>query len=245
MKETLDHLAGAWKIFQLKGGHRFSADDVLTAWTAVNAAPGARRLLDLGSGLGSVGLLVLHRLPQAHLTGLEVQEISHLLCLKTVAHNQLEERVDFRHHDLRQSLELGEFDLITGSPPYFHLGTATVSPHPQRAAARCELHGDIFDYCTAAARHLSPEGRFVFVHAGADRRPFQAIKQAQMQLLAWQPVLFRSQLEPTVALFTCGWHGQRHDPPAFVIRDANGHWTPEYLAMRAEMGTPGLRNRPG
>lgn len=243
MKETLDHLAGDWKIFQLKGGHRFSADDVLTAWTAVAARPQARRLLDLGSGLGSVGLLVLWRLPDAHLTGLEVQQLSHQLGLKTVAYNGLSDRVDFRLADLREPQELGRFELVTGSPPYFPVSKATVSPHPQRAAARCELHGDVFDYCRAAAEYLEAEGRFVFVHAGCDPRPFQAIEEAGLKLLAWRPVLFRAHLEPTVALFTCGWRGQRQDPPPFVIRDHQGRWTSEYLAMRAEMGTPGLRNR--
>jgi hypothetical protein len=36
---TLDILAGDWRIFQLRTGHRFSADDLLTAWTAVRATP--------------------------------------------------------------------------------------------------------------------------------------------------------------------------------------------------------------
>jgi hypothetical protein len=34
---TLDILAGDWRIFQLRNGHRFSADDLLTAWTRAHA----------------------------------------------------------------------------------------------------------------------------------------------------------------------------------------------------------------
>ena len=45
---TLDILAGDWRIFQLRTGHRFSADDLLTAWTAVRTNPAARQVLDLG-----------------------------------------------------------------------------------------------------------------------------------------------------------------------------------------------------
>src|SRR5215471_17041737 len=56
---TLDTLAGDWRILQLRTGHRFSADDLLTAWTAVRANPAARQVLDLGACIGSVGLLVL------------------------------------------------------------------------------------------------------------------------------------------------------------------------------------------
>ena len=241
MTETLDHLAGSWKIYQLKGGHRFSADDVLTAWTAARVCPQALEILDLGSGLGSVGLLTLFRLPQAQLTGVEVQQLSFDLAVKTVATNQLQKRVRFLHQDLRDPLELGKFPLVTGSPPYFPLGKATVSPHPQRAAARCELHGDVFDYCRVAAEHLLPEGRFVFVHAAGDVRPEQAVTASGLTLLAHKEVLFRSHLEPTVALFVCGFGGQRQDLPPFVIRDSQGQWTDEYLAMRAEMGTVGVR----
>ena len=244
MQETLDHLAGDWKIYQLKGGHRFSADDVLTAWTAARVCPEAREILDLGSGLGSVGLLTLWRLPQAHLTGVEVQQLSYQLALKTREHNSLQERVHFLQQDLRDPIGVGKFPLVTGSPPYFPLGKATVSPHPQRAAARCELHGDVFDYCRVAAEHLLPEGRFVFVHAARDPRPEAAVAQAGLQLLSRQDVLFRTQLEPTVALFVCAWQGQRKDPAPFAIRDAQGHWTEEYLEMRAEMGTTGLRRKP-
>src|SRR5262252_611722 len=87
---TLDTLAGDWRIFQLRTGHRFSADDLLTAWTAAQANPAARQVLDLGAGIGSVGLLVLWKLPTArHLTMVEVQALSHALACRTVAYNDL------------------------------------------------------------------------------------------------------------------------------------------------------------
>ena len=82
---TLDLLAGDWRIFQLHDGHRFSTDDLLTAWTAARAQPTARRLLDLGAGIGSVGLLILWRLANdAHLSMVEVQALSHELAARTV-----------------------------------------------------------------------------------------------------------------------------------------------------------------
>lgn len=236
--ETLDHLAGDWRIYQLKYGHRFSADDMLTAWEAARQRPQARRILDLGSGIGSVGLLTLYRLPpDARLLGLEVQSVSLELARRTAARNGLTDRVEFRQGDLREPQDFGLFPLITGSPPYFPLGTATVSPHPQRAAARVELHGDVYDYCRRAAAHLEPDGRFVFVHAAGDPRPEPAVTSAGLKLLGRREVYFRRRLQPTVALFLCGWTGERQELPPFVIRETDGRWSQEYLAMRAEMGT--------
>jgi len=140
---SLDALAGRWRIYQLRNGHRFSADDLLTAWAASAARPAARALLDIGAGIGSVGLLTLWRMSRdARLTMVEVQEVSHRLAHRTVAYNGLQRRVDLHHADLR-SWGDGHYDLITGSPPYLPPGNGTLSRHPQKAAARFELNGDL------------------------------------------------------------------------------------------------------
>ena len=55
--ESLDQLTRDWWVYQLKRGHRFSTDDVVTAWTAGMARPDARALIDIGAGIGSVGLM--------------------------------------------------------------------------------------------------------------------------------------------------------------------------------------------
>src|SRR3954468_1610934 len=63
--ETLDAISGHFRIFQLENGHRFSTDDVLTAWYGTSWCPSARHVLDLGSGIGSVGVIPAWRLPGA------------------------------------------------------------------------------------------------------------------------------------------------------------------------------------
>jgi len=59
---TLDALTGRWSILQRKRGHRHSTDDVLTAWYALQHGPRVDATLDLGAGIGTVGLLTLHGL---------------------------------------------------------------------------------------------------------------------------------------------------------------------------------------
>ncbi len=226
--ETLDRLAGDWKIFQLKKGHRFSTDDLMTAWTAARCRPDARRVLDLGR-LG-------HH--DARLVSVEVQALSRDLALKTIALNGLTDRVDCRLGDLREAeLPSAHFELVTGSPPYIPPDKGVQSPHPQKAAARIELHGDVFDYCRTAARALAGDGRFVFCHAAADPRPEAAVAAAGLTLLARRDVHFRADQPPLIALFECAHAGRRADHPPFFIRGRDGQWTDEYLAMRADMGT--------
>jgi tRNA1(Val) A37 N6-methylase TrmN6 len=235
---TLDVLAGDWRIYQLRLGHRFSTDDLLTAWAAARVRPDARRLLDLGAGIGSVGLLTLWCLGQeAQLTLVEVQAVSHALARRTVAHNGLEDRVALHLGDLRD-WHGAEFDLVTGSPPYLPPASGVAARHGQRAAARLELHGDVFDYCRAAARSLAEGGAFCFCHAAADPRPERAVAEAGLTVLARQEVYFRAALPPSIALYTCAREGERHDPAPLVIRDRAGRWTEAYLEVREAMGAP-------
>lgn len=239
---TLDQIVGSWHIYQLRRGHRFSTDDLLVAWAAMVAQPGARRLLDMGAGIGSVGLMTLYAMPpDAHLTMVEVQQASHTLARATVRHNRLSRRITPLHGDLRQYRPEPPqaFDLVTGSPPYTPTHRGITSPHPQRAGARMELRGDVFDYCRAAAHALAPEGRFCLCHAAGDPRPAQAIQEAGLTLLRRQDVVFRRGSPPTIALYTCGWQGERDDAPPLVVRETDGRWSTDYLALRQTMTTRG------
>ena len=112
---TLDALTGAWSILQRKRGHRHSTDDVLTAYYALVHGPRTDAALDLGTGIGTVGLLVLHGLgPDATLTCVEAQEISYALLLENLALNGLQARVKPTLGDLRV---VRCRDVIAAGPP--------------------------------------------------------------------------------------------------------------------------------
>ncbi len=231
---TIDRLVGDWRIVQLRVGHRFSTDDFLTAWLAVDAQPNALRLLDLGSGIGSVGLMTLYHLPPgAHLTMVEAQEISHALAKETIGLNALD--VTALLGDLREVALEGSFELITGSPPYIPPGKGVASSNSQRAHARIELRGDVFDYCAAAARVLSADGAFCFCHAAQDARPEQAITAAGLTLARRVDVYFRRGRAPTIALFEARSAGARKPDEKVVVREEDGEWTAQYRRIRERM----------
>ncbi len=241
-EETLDLLIGGWWVWQLKRGHRFSSDDCLTAWVAARSLPRAQNLLDLGSGIGSVGLMTLWNMPkEAHLRCVEVQELSYGLARRSVEYNGLEARVELDLGDIRDHEVVGEthaYDLVTGSPPYFPLGKAVASPHPQRAAARMELHGSVFDYCESASRSLAEDGRFVFCHSATDERPEQAIDSVGLKLLGRQDVIFGEAQAAMISIFECGWHGEQRSWKPLQVRDPEGRWTSDYQKVRRDMGIP-------
>jgi tRNA1Val (adenine37-N6)-methyltransferase len=164
--ETLDYLCGHFRIFQYERGHRYSTDDVLTAWYATQWAPRVDRAADLGSGIGSVALIAAWRLPGARFCTVEAQAMSARLARKSIRYNGQESRFTLYEGDLRDpSILAGEapFDLVTGSPPYWPASAATGAAHPQAVPARIEIRGTVADYAAAAARILAPGGMFVFV----------------------------------------------------------------------------------
>ena len=241
MEETLDRLAGEWWIAQLRRGHRYSTDDVATAFVGTSAAPTARRVVDLCAGVGSVGLLSLLRLgAEASLLALEVQPISASLMRRTVELNHLSDRVEVREIDLRRAgLAPADprFDLVLANPPYLPEGRGLRSPHPQRAAARMELNGDVFDVCRAAARHVSPTGRFALCFAAADPRPVEALAAAGLRLESRTDLVFREGRAPMVAVYVAGiGDGIRERPATSVcVRDGVGAVTADWNHIRREL----------
>jgi tRNA1(Val) A37 N6-methylase TrmN6 len=246
--ETLDYLSGYFKIFQYEKGHRYSTDDVLTAWYGTICAPRVDRAADLGSGIGSVALIVAWRLPGARFVTIEAQEMSIRLARKSVRYNGLDLRFTLLHGDLRDGSVLeqhGPFDLVLGSPPYFPPGTAKAAQHEQAIGARIETRGDIGDYARSAAGVLAPGGVFVFVFPAAQReRAAAALDEHNLALVRRRDVIFRDGDRPLISLFAASRHDDvppSYEPliePPLTIRRADGGVDPEYSAIRMSFGFP-------
>ena len=250
--ETLDAISGHFRLFQLRDGHRFSTDDILTAWYGTSWCPTARTALDLGSGIGTVGMISAWRLPGASFVTVEAQADSVRLARKSLVYNGLAGRYEIREGDFRaENLLRAEekFDLVTGSPPYFPPDAGVKSEHPQKLACRFELRGTVADYCTTAARHLARGGFFacVFPHEPAQLARVEAgARAAGLVIVRKRPVVFREGDAPLVALFGLmrpedlpeWFRGQTWTEPDLTIRTRAGAIHPEYSAVKLAIGFP-------
>ena len=251
--ETLDALSGHFRIFQLENGHRFSTDDVLTAWYGTSWAPTIRTTLDLGSGIGTVAILAAWRFPGARFVTVEVQSESVDLARKSIQWNGLAERFDIREGDFRDENVIRSderFDLVLGSPPYFPLGTGVEGDHPQKIACRFEMRGDIADYSEVASRHLGPGGLFACVFpidpGEQHERIRAAARKSSLTILRWRPVILREGNPPLLGLFVMMRSRDLPDwmrvktwtEPPLTIRQADGSVHPEYSAVKLSFGFP-------
>ena len=239
---TVDGLCGSWTMEQRARGHRHSTDDLLTAWYACEKTSSRTRLLDLGSGIGTVGLMTLWRSPDAMLTAVEAQELSFALLVRNIARNGLEARVRAVHGDLRHVRFPGEtFDVVTGSPPYFNVKDGIVPQDSQKAHARFELRGDVTDYCAAAVAALAPGGAFVFCFPTAQRqRALVACAAAGLHVWAYRDVVPREGLPALFTLFHCGVASSGAPPTVvetpYLVRHADGSQSAQHAAARASFG---------
>ncbi len=248
--ETCDAISGWFRLFQLKKGHRFSTDDLLTAWYGTSWCPRADRVLDLGSGVGSVGMIAAWRLPGARFVTVEAQEESVRLARKSAAFNGLLERYEIRLGDFRDEALLadaGKFSLVLGSPPYFPLGSGVEGDHPQKIACRFEVRGDIRDYCAAAARALEPGGWFACVFPTEQLARVESAAQAsELAIVRRRPIILREGEPPLLNLFAMVQGADLPEPfrqqtwvePALTIRARDGSVHPEYSAVKLSIGFP-------
>jgi len=233
-------LVGPYRIFQRLNGHRHSIDDATTAWYALQKSPAVKRTLDLGAGIGTVGLAVLWGLGDgAHLTCVEAQDVSYKLLVENVRGNDLSQRVRTLHGDIR-TLNLGEqFPLITGSPPYFPVGTGSLPQDSQKAHARFELRGDVGDYAQAAKRHITEDGLFVFCFPFQQRnRCIKRVTEAGFKLMTIRDVVPMKSKPPLFSLYCASLHYAEAvvEEPPLIVAFEDGKYTPEMRELQATRG---------
>lgn len=246
--ETLDFLCGYYRIFQYEKGHRYSTDDVVTAWYGTICCPRAERVADLGSGISSVAMIAAWRLPGAAFVTVEAQEISFRLAKKSVRYNGLTSRFDQRLGDLRAAslfAEAERFDLVLGSPPYFPPGSATASEREQAVPARIEVRGSVADYAATASRILAPGGVFAFVFpTNQMERVLDGLTASRLKIVRRRDVVFRDGEQPLITLFAASrvedipQQYEAFVEPPLVIRRTDGGVPPEYSAVRMSFGFP-------
>lgn len=168
--ERLDELQrNGYQIIQNPGNFCFGMDAVLLSGFA--RAKKGDQVLDLGTGTGIIPILMEAKTQAAHFTGLEIQEKSADMARRSVALNQLSEKIDIVTGDIKEADTLfssASFDVITSNPPYMISSHGLTNPDTPKAIARHELLCTLEDVVRMTSRLLKPGGSFYLVH-----RPFR------------------------------------------------------------------------
>lgn len=154
----METLANGYTLHIYDGCFPLSTDSMVLGY--FTKLPQNARVLDLGSGCGTLGLLLCAKDKGCHITGIELEENAHLCALDNIQRNKLSDRMTSIHGDLRNnSFPAGGFDCCVSNPPYFSGG-----PAAKLRDARREDQCSIPQLFSAAARSLKFGGDFYIVH---------------------------------------------------------------------------------
>ena len=124
-REPLQHILGTQEFCGLEFD---VTPDVLVprhdTETLVNEAlvrmPGARSVLDIGTGSGCIAVTLAHRLPVAAVTGVDISEAALKVARRNAEKNGVP--IEFLHGSLFEAVAGRQFDLIVSNPPYIPSG---------------------------------------------------------------------------------------------------------------------------
>ena len=157
----MEYLSNGYTLDIPSGAFPLSTDSILLSDFV--HLPKKARVLDLGSGCGTLGILLCAKDASCHVTGVELDENAHQAALANINRNALQNRISSICADLRSissDFAAGSFDYCISNPPYFTGGPASSTTPLARRDDCCNLE-ELF---LVAGKMLKYGGDFALVH---------------------------------------------------------------------------------
>lgn len=156
----MEHLYNGFTLELCPGAFPFSTDSM--ALSGFVRLPRQAKVLDLGSGCGTLGTLLCAGDDSCAVTGVEIDENAHLAALNNAQVNGLCSRLTSICADMKTITALvapGSFDCCVSNPPYF-----SAAQESANSVARHQLQCTLEDLFRAAGWALKYGGDFFVVH---------------------------------------------------------------------------------
>jgi len=234
-------LGGRLVLLQPKRGHRVGTDAALLVAAAGDARQG--RIVDVGAGVGAVGLALAQRSAEASADLLEFDPELAQLAESNAARNGLQARTRVLRLDALNPKERREAGLaesascVVTNPPFFDAKAVRVSPDKSKARAHvlagAEAGASLADWIQASLAILAPGGQFVLIHRPEALNLILVAIETRVGALALLPV------HPTIGarahrLLLSGVKGSKAPlriAPGLILHQADGRLTAEADAI--------------
>ena len=144
-------------IYQERCAMKVGTDGTLLgAWAS--ASDKACRILDIGTGTGLIALMMAQRFPNAHVTGIDIDEEAVCQAQENVQASPFADRITILQSDVKNMDDDEKFDSIVCNPPFFD--HSLICPDQQRTGARHTVSLNYQQLTEAAFRLLKYEGCF-------------------------------------------------------------------------------------
>lgn len=228
-------LDGKLVLRQPRKGHRAGSDAVLLAASLPELGEGP--LLDMGAGVGTIGLAAALAEPLLRVVLLERDPELAGLAAENAGLNGVAERVTVVTGDIAGpaaalGLAPASFACVAMNPPFYPPRAHRASPVPNRAAAHVEEAG-LERWLQAARRLLKPRGRLLIVHRAEALPELLAGLSTGFGAVAIRPVHARAD-QPAIRVLVAATLGSKKPAallPALVLHRPGGGFTPEAEAL--------------
>jgi tRNA1(Val) A37 N6-methylase TrmN6 len=218
-------------------GYRFSLDPFLLCGFSRVAT--GDKVVDLGTGVGVIPLLLATRSELQECAGIEIQQRAATIARQNCAVNNVGTKIRIIEGDLRRHKEFfapQSVDVVVTNPPYRSRNTGKTAPDPDRALARHELAGGLDDFVTATAYLLKNGGRFYVIYL-AERLTdlLQEMRRTNIEPKRLRLVHSRAGDEARLVLVEgrrAGKPGLKVEPPLYIY--SGDRYSNEVLACYGE-----------
>lgn len=236
--ETSDaFLGGAVAVLQPTRGYRAGLDAVLLAAVVPTPQVGqSLRLLDVGAGVGVVGLCAAVRLPSLDVTLVEQSEVLCGLAERNIAANGLQERARVIRQDVLASrqpvhpqLADNSFDIVVSNPPYYEAARHRRSPSDLKADSHSMPVDGLDGWFRFMARMTRPGGRGIIIHRAEQLPDLLSAMTPRFGNVLLQP-LHPRRGQPASRVMLTGVRGSRapmHISPGLILHGEDNRFTPE------------------
>lgn len=235
-------LGGRLTVLQPKATYRAGIDAVLlaaapnTEGTASKNSQRKFKVIDAGSGVGTVGLCLAHRLRHADVTMLEKNAQLSAIATTNIQNNNMSERARALCADVTapaaqlaaQGIAENEFDCVLSNPPYHSRAAASPAKNTIKQHAHAMDEKDLDRWFRFMTRALKPRGTAIVIHKASHLdRVLNALAQrfGGIEVLTIHP----RPSEPANRVIVKGTKGSRAELkilPPLVIHEPDNSYTP-------------------
>jgi tRNA1(Val) A37 N6-methylase TrmN6 len=230
-------LGGRLTLVQPKRGHRVGTDAALLVAAAGDVGQG--RIVDVGAGVGAVGLALAQRSVLASADLVEIDPELARLAESNAARNELQARTRILRLDALNSSERREAGLVESAtcvvtnPPFFDAAAVRASAEEAKARAHVMPRAGLVDWTQASLAMLAPGGRFVMIHRPEALAMILAAIGTRLGAVALLPVHPAADASAH-RLLVSGVKGSKAPlrvAPGLVLHGTDGRLTPEADAI--------------
>jgi tRNA1(Val) A37 N6-methylase TrmN6 len=234
-------LGGALTIRQPRHGYRAGTDAVLLAALMAPEALAAGPVLDVGAGVGVVGLCVAQRCSSACAVLLERDPTLAALARDNIHRNAMSDRVSVVETDLSRAtaaleaagIESESFPVVLANPPYHDERRSTLAESPLKAVSH-QMPDDLLDvWARFMCRMAAPGGRVAMIHKAEALPRIIETFEGRFGSIGVLPIYARAG-EPAIRVIVEGIKGSRapsYIRPGLILHTAEQSFVPEIEAI--------------